>query len=332
MKKHSFLLILSSLIGTIAFGQTKVTLYYNSAVEITNQDKSSFRREAFLNLENIVFHGSFKDYNKQGDLIGEGSYNNGVQSGHYRIYSNSNLITDIVYLQNSFVIWEYITQDEVSEVNKGTGKFSLDFVYYETYYEIRNWKTGTLVGEFNNGNKVGKWVYESHDKKRKYEEIYRDGKFIERLGYGKYGEDKFDSPLEITPLFYSTNAERFNYDNEVYTNLYRFFEQYPPVDDSLQRNISYPGGIANLIKDIQRNLDYPLEDRLTETQGRVIINITIDEHGIVKSKQVLKSVSKTLDKEAIRVIELFEGKLCPASLNGKAYESTIAIPIVFRLG
>lgn len=333
MKKNICLLLISVLGITVAIGQTKVTLYYNSAAELTSPEKSSFKRDTYLDFSKMVLDGSYKDHNMQGELIGEGSYNNGVPSGHHKVYINNKLVADIEYSGNSFVLWEHTNQEGNSSVTDRTGQFSLDFIYYERYYELGNWKSGTLTGEFKKGQKVGKWVYESHDKGIKYEETYQKGEFKKRFGYGKNSVNEFKEPLEISPLFYSSNAEKLNYDKSVYNNLYAFFEQNPPSDiDSLQRNITYPGGIVKLMKEIGGNLEYPAADRRTRTQGQVIINVTIDEHGVVKSKQVLKSASKTLEIEALRVLELFEDKFCPASLAGKTYESTLAIPVSFRLG
>jgi outer membrane biosynthesis protein TonB len=63
-----------------------------------------------------------------------------------------------------------------------------------------------------------------------------------------------------------------------------------------------------------------------------IVSLTVDEHGNIIEQQVVKPLSPTLDAEALRVIQLYKDKLCPAMLNGKTYQSVLSIPISFRLG
>jgi TonB family protein len=185
---------------------------------------------------------------------------------------------------------------------------------------------GVLTGEFQNGKRVGKWTYNG---KHNYEEIYDNGILVKRTAKQYDIKNKLDVVLSPT----SHETEKFNFDKSVFKNLYSFFEAYPTQNmDSIQRSVAYPGGIKKLLSLIALNLKFPKEDRMKETQGRVIVSLTIDEHGNVKNRKIIKSLSSTYDEEALRVIKLFEDKLCPALLDGKPYEAILSIPIAFRLG
>jgi TonB family protein len=79
-------------------------------------------------------------------------------------------------------------------------------------------------------------------------------------------------------------------------------------------------------------LKFPEEDRRLNSPKlvRIIIVLNVDADGIVKDMEILKGGSKTLNQEALRVIRLFENKLCPAIHQGRPFESKFSIPVTFR--
>jgi len=50
----------------------KLTFYYNMNWELTTHEKSFVRREAYFDLQEMVFDGVYQDYNKDDKLIAEG--------------------------------------------------------------------------------------------------------------------------------------------------------------------------------------------------------------------------------------------------------------------
>ena len=326
MKKLIYSLALTLLTISNSHGQKKVTLYYNDNWELTTIDKSIRKREIDIDIKEMTFDGNYRDYDRQGDLIAEGSYTKGIKTGIHRVYKNKVLLSAIEYSNDEFIIRELNTPEGNNLVTDGTGKFTIQYTYFENFFEIRQWMNGVLTGEFKNGKRVGKWTYNG---KHNYEETYDNGVLLKRTAKKYDIREKLNIVLSIP----SHEMEKFNLDNNVFKNLTHFFESYPIQNiDSIQRSVTYPGGIKNLMSLIALNLKFPDADRQKGTQGRVIISLTIDEHGNIKNRKIIKSLSSTYDEEALRVISLFENKLCPALLNGKPYEAILSIPIIFSFG
>lgn len=116
--------------------------------------------------------------------------------------------------------------------------------------------------------------------------------------------------------------------------------KYKPVEVKAQNNDvvfevveqmpEFPGGQAELMKFLSRNIKYPLEAQKSKTQGNVIVRFIISKEGNVTKPTIVRSISAELDAEAIRVIELMP-KWKPGMQRGKAVNVKYTIPIVFRL-
>ena len=73
---------------------------------------------------------------------------------------------------------------------------------------------------------------------------------------------------------------------------------------------------------------YPTLARDSRVEGTVILDVIIDEHGIVTSTRVLKSVA-FLDQAAIDAVR--QWKFTPARLNGEAIPIVMTVTVTFRL-
>lgn len=93
---------------------------------------------------------------------------------------------------------------------------------------------------------------------------------------------------------------------------------------------SYPGGEQALFKFLRNTIKYPAKARRKGISGRVFINFVIDREGNVTNARVLKGVHKSLDKEAIRVVEQMP-KWKPGTQRGKTVKVSYNIPIRFTL-
>src|SRR5689334_15105781 len=67
--------------GHINSEPVKLTFYYNINWELTTPEKSLARREAYFDLQEMVFDGVYQDYNKDNKLIAEGYYAHGKKRG-----------------------------------------------------------------------------------------------------------------------------------------------------------------------------------------------------------------------------------------------------------
>lgn len=107
-------------------------------------------------------------------------------------------------------------------------------------------------------------------------------------------------------------------------------EPVETIFDFAEVSPSYAGGQAALMKFLSENMRYPQIDIETGTQGRVICTFVVEKDGSITDIKVLRGLSPSIDKEAIRVIsEMPAWK--PGFQNGKAVRVKFTLPIQFRL-
>ncbi len=93
---------------------------------------------------------------------------------------------------------------------------------------------------------------------------------------------------------------------------------------------SFPGGQGEMYQWLAKVIKYPLLAFEREEQGRVLVKVIIDKDGSITYPKISKSVSESLDKEALRVVNLMP-KWKPAVKNGKNVRMYYTIPITFKL-
>lgn len=92
----------------------------------------------------------------------------------------------------------------------------------------------------------------------------------------------------------------------------------------------YPGGMSEFMKFIAQNIKYPADALQAKLQGRVIARFVVREDGSVSDIEILRSISPSLDAEAIRVLKLMP-KWKPGTQRGKAVAVKYTVPVTFRL-
>lgn len=91
------------------------------------------------------------------------------------------------------------------------------------------------------------------------------------------------------------------------------------------------GGLDKFYQFLAVNLRYPFEDRKNLVQGKVFIQFIVERDGSLTNFSVVRSPSKTLAQEAIRVLQL-SPKWRPGIQNGKPVRVQFTVPITFNLG
>lgn len=124
------------------------------------------------------------------------------------------------------------------------------------------------------------------------------------------------------------------------------YEEYPPVEPVViqEQNVipepqiysyveqmpAFPGGDSQLMEFIMRNIKYPEIAKEQGVQGKVIVNFIVDEEGKIININVVKSLSKECDAEAMRVVRLMP-QWKPGMQNGKKIKTKMNLPISFKL-
>ena len=92
----------------------------------------------------------------------------------------------------------------------------------------------------------------------------------------------------------------------------------------------FPGGMAECMKWLTKNIQYPEDCKKKGTEGRVIVQFVVDKDGSIKNAKVVRSIDPLLDKEALRVINLMP-KWKPGKNQGEAVRVRYTMPVMFKL-
>lgn len=100
--------------------------------------------------------------------------------------------------------------------------------------------------------------------------------------------------------------------------------------DDVDQQPSFPGGTNALNTFILSNLKYPVWAQEKGIQGKVVVKFIVEKDGSISNVEVDRSVSTSLDNEAMRVVKAMP-KWIPGQINGKAVKVECSHPFVFRL-
>ena len=92
----------------------------------------------------------------------------------------------------------------------------------------------------------------------------------------------------------------------------------------------FPGGEVALMKFIRDNIRYPKEAADNGIEGRVFVKYIVDKDGSITNPQIVRSVSKELDEEVIRLVKSMP-KWKPGYQKGEPVRVTYTLPFTFRL-
>ena len=92
----------------------------------------------------------------------------------------------------------------------------------------------------------------------------------------------------------------------------------------------YPGGMQELMKYLQKNIQYPQEAKEKGIHGRVIVQFIVEKDGSIKDTKVIRGVNSSLDNEALRVINAMP-KWEPGKHKGEAVSVRYTVPVSFKL-
>ena len=139
-------------------------------------------------------------------------------------------------------------------------------------------------------------------------------------------------PLAVALLAMNSTAMRANVQKKVVkTNkttkksgandkVYVVVEQMP----------SFPGGDSALLKYLFENIKYPMSALKAQKQGRVMVRFTVEKDGAITNVKVARSVTPSLDAEAVRAIKSMP-KWSPGKQGGQFVRVKYNVPVTFKL-
>ena len=107
-------------------------------------------------------------------------------------------------------------------------------------------------------------------------------------------------------------------------------DQEKPVFFVVEEMPNFPGGEEALVKFLATNVKYPVVAMENGIQGKVFVQIIIDENGKVIEPKILRGVDPVLDQEAIRVVTAMPAWK-PGKQRGRNVRVSYTVPINFVL-
>jgi protein TonB len=106
----------------------------------------------------------------------------------------------------------------------------------------------------------------------------------------------------------------------------------PEIFTIVEEQAEFPGGIAEMQKFIQKNLQYPSMAREAGLSGKCFLKFVVNESGSISNVEILKGVPgcQDCDKEAIRVVKSMPAWKA-AKMTGKSVKCYFNLPISFRI-
>lgn len=95
---------------------------------------------------------------------------------------------------------------------------------------------------------------------------------------------------------------------------------------------SFPGGEVEMLKFIDKNLQYPVIEKEKGIQGKVYVSFIVHTDGSIQDVKVLRGIAggPNCDKEAVRVIKAMP-KWTPGKQAGKVVRVQYTYPVAFRI-
>ena len=103
------------------------------------------------------------------------------------------------------------------------------------------------------------------------------------------------------------------------------------VYDLVDEMPSFPGGLEELYKWIDNNVQYPAVARENGIEGRVILKFIVEKDGTLSDSTVIHSVHPMVDREALRLVGQMP-KWNPGKRAGIPVRVRYCLPLKFKLG
>ena len=139
-------------------------------------------------------------------------------------------------------------------------------------------------------------------------------------------------PLAVALLAMNSTAMRANVQKKVVktTKVTKKTSATDKVYEVCEQMPTFPGGDAALMKYLSENVKYPALAIKAQEQGRVVVSFTVEKDGAISDVKVARSVTPSLDAEAVRVVKAMP-KWTPGKQDGQPVRVRYNVPVSFKL-
>ena len=138
-------------------------------------------------------------------------------------------------------------------------------------------------------------------------------------------------PLAIALLAMNSTTIRANVQKKVVktTKATKKTSANDKVYEVCEQMPTFPGGDAALMKYLSENVKYPALAIKAQEQGRVVVSFTVEKDGAISDVKVARSVTPSLDAEAVRVVKAMP-KWTPGKQGGQLVRVRYNVPVSFK--
>ena len=139
-------------------------------------------------------------------------------------------------------------------------------------------------------------------------------------------------PLAVALLAMNSTAMRANVQKKVVksTKVTKKTSATDKVYEVCEQMPIFPGGDAAMMKYLSENVKYPALAIKAQEQGRVVVSFTVEKDGAITNVKVARSVTPSLDAEAVRVVKAMP-KWTPGKQGGQLVRVRYNVPVSFKL-
>ena len=104
-----------------------------------------------------------------------------------------------------------------------------------------------------------------------------------------------------------------------------------PIDFRVVEDLpQFPGGAAEFMKWLTKNLKYPASAQQRKVRGKVVAQFIINKDGSVTDVEVIQPLDSDCDREVLRVLGMMP-KWEAGVMNAKPCRTRVCIPVVFNM-
>lgn len=104
-----------------------------------------------------------------------------------------------------------------------------------------------------------------------------------------------------------------------------------PVDIRVVEDLpQFPGGAAEFMKWLTKNLKYPPSAQQRKVEGKVLAQFIVNKDGSISNLELVQTLDPQCDREALRVLRMMP-KWQAGIMDAKPCRTRVCIPIVFKL-
>ena len=104
-----------------------------------------------------------------------------------------------------------------------------------------------------------------------------------------------------------------------------------PVDFRVVEDLpQFPGGAAEFMKWLTKNLKYPPTAQQRKIRGKVVAQFIVNKDGTLSDLQVVQPLEPACDQEVLRVLKMMP-QWKAGMMNAKPCRTMVCIPVVFNL-